>query len=154
MKDIRDESTEEVADVVFENDELFLRRTLEGLPAWAQAATEHVDEFWEDQRNAIWSRISSAESRPSRPIPMLAWALAAAMIAISGWLVQRPLPLALPPQEVRVDPDHELLMEVERVVRTDGPLALEPAALLAEEMVQELPVNNSQSHKKEPSHEN
>ena len=74
------------------------------------------------------------------------------MIAISGWLVQRPL--ALPTQDVRVDPDHELLMEVERVVQTDGPLALEPAALLAEEMVQELPANNSQNHKKEPSHEN
>src|SRR5439155_15641041 len=33
---------------------------------------------------------------------------------------------------VRVDPDHELLIEVERVVQIDGPAALEPAALLAE----------------------
>jgi hypothetical protein len=152
MKDIRDGSTEEVADVVFEDDERFLRRTLDDLPAWTQAATQHDEEYWEDQRRAIWSRISSAESRSSRPIPVLAWALAAAMIAISGWMVQRPL--ALPTQDVRVDPDHELLMEVERVVQTDGPLALEPAALLAEEMVQELPANNSQNHKKEPSHEN
>jgi hypothetical protein len=30
-------------------------------------------------------------------------------------------------------------MEVERMVQIDGPLALEPAALLAQEMVQELP---------------
>ncbi len=44
-----------------------------------------------------------------------------------------------------MDPDHELLIEVERAVQTDGPLALEPAALLAEEMVQDLPARNSQN---------
>jgi hypothetical protein len=32
------------------------------------------------------------------------------------------------------DPDHELLVEVERSLRRDVPLALEPAALLTREL--------------------
>ena len=37
-----------------------------------------------------------------------------------------------------MDPDHELLLAVERAVHNDGPAALDPAALLAEEMVQDI----------------
>ena len=66
-------------------------------------------------------------------------------MAVSGWLLERPL-LVLP-HEAAVDPDHELLMEVERMVQIDGPLALEPAALLAQEMVQELPGRNYPNRK-------
>jgi hypothetical protein len=39
-------------------------------------------------------------------------------------------------------------------VHNDGPAALDPAALLAEEMVQDLPVAHSPIRKKEPTHEN
>jgi hypothetical protein len=45
-------------------------------------------------------------------------------------------------------------MEVERIVQIDGPLALEPAALLAQEMVQDLPARNYPIRKKEPRNEN
>jgi len=45
-------------------------------------------------------------------------------------------------------------MEVERMVQIDGPLALEPAALLAQEMVQDLPARNYPIRKKEPGNEN
>jgi hypothetical protein len=45
-------------------------------------------------------------------------------------------------------------MEVERMVQIDGPLALEPAALLAQEMVQDMPSRDYPNRKKEPSNEN
>ena len=74
------------------------------------------------------------------------------LMAVSGWLLERPM--VVPPREVYADPDHELLMEVERMVQIDGPLALEPAALLAQEMVQDLPARNYPIRKKEPGNEN
>jgi hypothetical protein len=60
----------------------------------------------------------------------------------------------VPPQAAPVDPDHELLLAVERAVRNDGPAALDPAALLAEEMVQGIAAAHSPIRKKEPTHEN
>jgi hypothetical protein len=152
MEIIRHLSKEELADLVIQSDERSLRETFEALPTWGRAAAERNEDFWQTQRIAVWSRISSAEHRSARRLPILAWALAAATIAASGWLLSRPS--VVQPQKVRMDPDHELLMEVERVVQIDGPVALEPAALLAEEMVQELPAKHSPNHKKEPSHEN
>jgi hypothetical protein len=152
MEIIRHLSNEELADLVIASDQQALRPTLDALPGWGGNAAERNEEFWQNQRTAVWSRISSAEERSARRLPILAWALAAATIAVSGWLLNRPL--VVPTPQVRVDPDHELLMEVERVVQIDGPLALEPAALLAEEMVQDLPTKNSPTRKKEPSHEN
>jgi hypothetical protein len=142
----------ESPDLAITRNQQGLRRTLEALPGWAWAASEQSDEFWRNQRIAIWSRISSAEERSARRIPTLAWAVAAAMIAVSGWLLEQPM--VAPPREVYVDPDHELLMEVERMVQIDGPLALEPAALLAQEMVQDLPARNYPVRKKEPRNEN
>jgi hypothetical protein len=53
-----------------------------------------------------------------------------------------------------VDPDHELLVAVERAVHNDGPAALDPAALLAEEMVQDIAAARPPIRKKEPTHEN
>jgi len=152
MEIIRHLSKEELADLVIQSDERSLRETFEALPTWGRTAAERNEEFWRNQRSAVWSRISLAEHRSARRLPILAWALAVATIAASGWLLSRPS--IVQPQQVRVDPDHELLMEVERVVQSDGPVALEPAALLAEEMVQELPAKHSPTHKKEPSHEN
>jgi hypothetical protein len=143
---------EESPDLAIARDQQGLRRTLDALPGWARAATEQSDEFWRTQRIATWSRISWAEERSARRIPTLAWTVAAAIIAVSGWLLEQPM--VAPPREVYVDPDHELLMEVERMVQIDGPLALEPAALLAQEMVQDLPARNYPVRKKEPRHEN
>jgi len=152
MQIIRRPSNEELAEIALESDQQELRQTLEALPSWAGAATERNDEFWRNQRTSVWARISVAENRSARRAPMLAWALAGALMAVSGWLLERPM--AAPPREVYVDPDHELLMEVERLVQIDGPLALEPAALLAQEMVQSLPAVNSPIHKKERTNEN
>lgn len=151
MEIIRHMSNEELADLSIDSDRRALRETFDALPGWAQVATENNQEFWQNQRAGVWARISQAERRSAR-LPILGWALAAVTIAASGWLLNRPSDLR--PHQVRVDPDHELLLEVERAVQTDGPLALEPAALLAEEMVQDLPSRNYIIRKKEPRNEN
>ena len=142
-----------IEEVATENDQQGLEQTLKDLPGWARVATDHDSEFWQQQRTSVWSRISVAENRSARRAPVLAFALASALIAVAGWLLERPM-MAPPPREAYVDPDHELLMEVERMVQIDGPLALEPAALLAQEMVQDLPARNYPIRKKEPRNEN
>ncbi len=159
MKIIRhpDNREEELAnaaieEVAIENNQPGLRQTLEALPGWAHTASDHDSEFWQQQRTSVWSRISVAENRSAHRAPVLAFALAAALIGAAGWLLERPM--IAPPREGYVDPDHELLLEVERMVQIDGPLALEPAALLAQEMVQDLPVRNYPIRKKEPRNEN
>jgi hypothetical protein len=158
MEIIRHLSTEELRDLAIESDQHALRPTLEALPEWARASTERPEEFWEAQRRAIWSRISaperSEESGRVRRSPVLAWAALAAMIVLSGLLLNR-APL-VPPQtaQVHADPDHELLLAVERAVHSEGPAALDPAALLAEEMVQNIASAHAPIRKKEPTHEN
>ena len=152
MQIIRRANNENPEELTIGRDQQQLRQTLEALPGWARAETEHDNEFWQRQRISVWSRISAAENRSSRRAPILAFAQAGAMMAVSGWLLERPL--VVPPREVYVDPDHELLIEVERMVQIDGPLALEPAALLAQEMVQDLPSRNYPIRKKEPRNEN
>jgi hypothetical protein len=152
MEIIRHLSNEELTDLVIDSDQQSLRQTLEALPGWARTATERNDEFWQDQRAAIRSRISAPQRRPVRRLPMLAGAAAAAMMVLAGMMLDRAS--VVPTQNAQVDSDHELLVEVERVVHSDGPAALEPAALLAEEMVQQLPAANFPVRKKEPRHEN
>lgn len=147
----KDHEQEQSTERAIERDALELQQTLAALPGWGLAATEQGDEFWHNQRVSIWSRISAAENRSARRGPVLAWTLAAALIAMSGWLLERPV--VVPQNEAYADPDHEMLMEVERMVQIDGPLALEPAALLAQEMVQDLSPANYPVHKKEPGHE-
>src|SRR5207302_5364021 len=87
MEIIRHLSNEELADLIIQSDQQALQQILGCLPGWAQAAAERNDEFWQNQRIATWSRITSAERRPERRLRILAWALAAATIAVSGWLL-------------------------------------------------------------------
>ena len=123
------EDENELVEQAIATDQQELRQTLEALPVWARAATEQGDEFWQRQRSFVWTRISAVENRSAVRAPILAWAL------------------IVPSHEAAVDADHELLMEVERMVQIDGPLALEPAALLAQEMVQDLPGRNYRARK-------
>ena len=147
----KDREQEQSTEKAIERDALELQQTLAALPGWGLTATERSDEFWHNQRISVWSRISAVENRSAGRVPLLAWTLAAALIAMSGWLLERPV--VVPQTEAYADPDHEMLMEVERMVQIDGPLALEPAALLAQEMVQDLSPAEYPVRKKEPGHE-
>jgi hypothetical protein len=155
MEIIRHLSNEELTDLTLESDQRSLRPTLEALPEWARASTERSEEFWQQQRNFIWSRISSSENpapgRLLRRSPLLAWSAVTALILLAGFMLNRGS--LAPPHKAQVDPDHELLLAVERAVNNDGPAALDPAALLAEEMVQDMSARPT-IHKKEPTHEN
>jgi len=152
MEIIRHLSHDELADRVLARDEQYLRETLETLPACAKTASEQPDEFWDEQRAKVSSRIAEAETRPLQGVPGLAWGAMAAMITVAVLMLHR----SPPPQrqETQPDPDHELLIEVERAVQSHGPEALEPAALLAQEMVQARPDADTPIPKKEPTHEN
>jgi hypothetical protein len=156
MEIIRHLSNEELTDIVLESDQQALRQTLDALPVWARTATDRAEGFWQLQRNLIWSRIAARERQPKdrtvRRSLTLACSALAAMVLLAGLLLNRAA--VVPPHTSHVDPDHELLLAVERAVHNDGPAALDPAALLAEEMVQELPASHSPVRKKEHAHEN
>ena len=156
MEIIRHLSDDELLDLTIDSDRRSLRQTLEALPDWGHASTEHSEEFWQKQREAVWSRISSpqfqAQDRLARWSPALACSALAAIILLAGLILSR-APTALP-RETQIDPDHELLLHVERAMHSDGPAALDPAALLAEEMVQDMAAVHPPARKKEPTHEN
>ena len=155
MEIIRHLSTDELTDLVIESDRQALQQTLEALPDWSRTATERPEDFWQKQRSLVCSRVSSpegrAEARAVRRPPLLAWSAIAALL-LAGLMLDRAS--LVPPQRAQVDPDHELLLAVERAVHNDGPAALDPAALLAEEMVQDMATAHSPVRKKEPTHEN
>jgi hypothetical protein len=156
MEIIRHLSNEELTDLTIESDQRSLRPALEALPEWARSSTERPEEFWQEQRSSVWSRISSSESAPAtrvvRRSPLLAWSAVAALVLLAGFMLDRGS--LAPPHKAQLDPDHELLLAVERAVHNDGPAALEPAALLAEEMVQDIAAARPPIRKKEPTHEN
>jgi hypothetical protein len=155
MEIIRHLSNEELTDLTIESDQRALRSTLEVLPEWARASTERPEEFWQEQRSIVWSRISSsvnpATSRLVRRSLLLAWSAVTALVLLAGLMLDHGS--LAPPHKAQPDPDHELLLVVERAVNNDGPAALDPAALLAEEMVQDIAARPP-IRKKEPTHEN
>ena len=128
-----------------------LRRTLETLPSLVHTTSERPEAFWQLQRNAIRARIVSP--KPVRRSPSLAWAAVAVVVTLAGLLLSNsPAPT---PTQAQVDPDHELLIEIERAVSNDGPEALQPAALLVQEISQNAqPISTSPVRKKETNHEN
>jgi len=152
---IRHLSNEELTDLTIESDQRALRSTIEALPEWARSSTERPEEFWQEQRSIVWSRISSqmnpAPSRLVRRSPLLAWSAVAALVLLAGFMLDRGS--LTPPHKAQLDPDHELVLAVERAVYDDGPAALDPAALLAEEMVQDMAARPP-IRKKELTHEN
>ena len=156
MEIIRHLSNEELTDLTIESDQRSLRPTLEALPEWARASAERPEQFWQEQRSNVWSRIASSESRPATRMvhrsPGLAWSVVTALVVLAGFMLDRGS--LTPPHRTQMDPDHELLLAVERAVYNDGPAALDPAALLAEEMVQDIAAARPPIRKKEPTHEN
>jgi hypothetical protein len=108
--------------------------TLASLSEWSAAAAQRDDVFWARQQARIAALIAM-QPAVCIPIPRIAWAVAAALIIMAAVLLS---PTAHPPQVARADPDHELLLAIERSLDRDLTPALEPAAVLAEEMNQAL----------------
>ncbi len=89
------------------------------------AAVRH-EGFWHSQRAAISERL--LRERPSR---RLAWAAAFAVIVLSALLLTSK---TSPPPMAQGDPDQDLLVDVARSVEREVPRALEPAALVTQDL--------------------
>lgn len=116
-----------------------LRTALGGVRAESLARAERPQLFWREQRMAIASQIPAGREIATRP---LAWAGSFAILALAAaWMTHSAAPVQ-PVDRVQssaslaapADPDHELLMDIQRSVRRDVPRALEPASLIAQEL--------------------
>lgn len=105
-----------------------LRAALAGFGEAARDAAERPEAFWAWQRGAIAGRLAAKKTDSRR----LVWAGAMAVVVLlASALLRQPPP---EPVTAQVDPDHALLVDVERSMRSEVPEALAPATLLANEM--------------------
>jgi hypothetical protein len=134
MKITRPLDHDELVDSHLSSDQRQLESQLAGLADWARDQADWPEEFWLRQRAQIRARIAQSEfAARARPV-RLAWATISAVILIAAILLNTAPKPNSPPSHV--DPDHELLVEVEQALRTDGPEALEPVALIVREISQ------------------
>jgi hypothetical protein len=109
------------------------------------------NEFWEVQRQRIWNRIEVSRNTPKTT--NWSWSYAfAALIVLATMLFMNSgnRPSEHQPEQAQVDPDHELLLEVDRIIQSDGPMALQPAGLMTETQ----PNQDSAISNKESTHAN
>jgi len=119
------------------------RQALQAIPNFAQVNSQRPEIFWTRQRAEVWKAIERGTETQRRSMPKLAWVAAAVVVGIAAMMLSvSPVPQA---PQARVDPDHELLLDIERSLNSGGPQALEPASLLVEEISQ-----NAQSNPASP----
>ena len=124
-------SNEELGEMILASDQRHLQRILDALTEWSRATTEHPDAFWERQQADIKKRICAVQQRSSMRTATT-WASAFAVVLLATFLLRSsPAPR---PSSTQSDPDQELLVAVEQSVQRGVPQALEPAALLADEI--------------------
>jgi hypothetical protein len=126
------------------SDLLLLRPVIEPLAAWTHGDAVRSPEFWDRQRTAVLSKIPALQVQPGSRNPAWAWAVAAAVLAIAVLMLDSG-PRIGPTQQAEVDSDSELLFKIERAMQTGGPSALEPAALLADEIEEHGKTNFNQT---------
>jgi hypothetical protein len=128
----------------------YLREAVTGL----RALGNEPQAFWSTQHAAIRVRIASAGTQTLRWWPRTAMAAASVMV-VTACLLLGGGTAPVPTPQAETDPDHELLVAIEQAMQTDGPAALVPAALLAEEINRHVkPVSQVNEPRKEMSHEN
>lgn len=144
-------SNEPRIDLQLARDEQALQPELGSLADWAGRAARQPDYFWSRQQARIRERIAESERRSRRTFLRIAWSTSLALVVTAVILLQSGSS-PMPPQ-AQVDSDHELLLEVERVMQSDGPASLEPASVLVREISQSTSDSNPPTHK-ENSREN
>jgi hypothetical protein len=130
MQFVRHLSDQELTDLILEDDERYFRQVLAALPGSLRIAAERPESFWQRQQAAIRARIAAIE-RSARPI-LVARAAAVMLAVVALFLLQSPPAPA--PVSRPAESDQQLLLSVERSVHSDVPQALEPAALLADDV--------------------
>jgi hypothetical protein len=123
-------TNDELTEMCLNSDQQRLQEILAALPESARAITEHPDSFWQRQAAQIRVRIAASERQPAWTAR--AWASALALILLGILLLNR----GSVPQASRSDndSDQELFLAVEQAVHSDVPEALAPAAMLADEI--------------------
>jgi hypothetical protein len=134
-------------------------RVEDALRQFATANREYAhrpENFWEQQAARIHSAhiTSAARSRLTMTlVPSVVVLLLVAFAILGRAPGVRPV-MTAPAAAAQVDSDHELLLEVERAIETDTPLALEPATLMVDEGSGNPPLNPASQKKEIRSHEN
>jgi hypothetical protein len=140
------------AELRLDDDRQQLQPVLESLALWAREGGERQPNFWERQRMEILARVSALENHRVARVPRLAWAIATAVLVIASFMLGSS-PRVEPALRMQTDPDRELLVEIERAMQSGGPSALEPAAMLADEIGQYDNTSSALQHQQEVSHE-
>ena len=106
--------------------------------------------FWVRQRSAILTKMAATSHRSRQTSLRLAWAGGLATVVVACLMLSdapRPAPVEQP---LQIDPDHQLLLAVEQVMRSNGPEAFEPATYFVREISQDArPTSTSSNRKKE-----
>ncbi len=104
-----------------------LRMALARYAVTTRASAERPESFWRAQETAITRHWIGRLARRR-----LAWAAATACLVLAAALLVKETP---PPEPIaQAEADQTLLVDVERSVRRELPRALEPAALLSQEV--------------------
>ena len=151
MKILNQLNDEQLTDLLLENDEKDLRRRIGDLPGFAQASTERAESFWRQQRMSITSKIA-AQKKVSIFAFLPAFAGVVAVIILAFMMMSSSHHRSAPIVRVQVQSaptDHDLLLQVEESTKSDGPEALQPAALLADEISQNTAGSATAGHVKE-----
>jgi hypothetical protein len=115
-----------------------LRGAIEKYQFAARESADRPESHWLRQRTTMVSRALGR-----RATPRLAWMAAAAVMTLAALSLVRQQPAVQPAltataevQQTQAESDSALLADVQRQVRREVPEALQPAALLVEEMNQ------------------
>lgn len=109
--------------------------TLGGFRAVAEAKAARPAGFWYTQRAAVAAQLGGRSFVRPR---LAVWAGALAVLTLAAGMLAQTPQIGAPDYSAAADPDHQLLMDVERSVQRTVPRALEPATALAQEMAQAL----------------
>jgi hypothetical protein len=117
--------------------------------------TDQPQEFWDHQRLTIRTRLAHVPVQATFGIHRLAWVPMFAAVVLAALLVSggTPAPKSAQSQTAK-DHDHELLVELEQVMQSNGPEALAPASYFVQEIRQETTRNSRPTSNKEIQHEN
>lgn len=133
-------------------------RVEEALRQFGAANREYANRpasFWEQQAASIRS---AQQASVQRSRATLALVPSVVVLLLLGFAVLGRAPavhsVAVAPPPAQTDSDHELLVGVERAMRTDTPRALQPATLMVEESIGNEPLNSTYESEERRSHEN
>ena len=108
-----------------------IAEALSELRSAALAASQRPESFWAAQRNAVLAR--AGKRRTLQWKPGWAWVAATFLVVVfsSIWLE---MPRGMTAPDFAAGDDQELLYDVEQLLNTHVPLALEPAMMIADEI--------------------